>query len=283
MRSETEAAAKYPAVDEVDEAFMVPHDSRAMPRFQGKVILVTGGSSGIGYASAMAFLEEGAKVAITGRDGTRLRNAEKELRRAGEVLAIRGDVSKTADAKRFVTETAKAFGPIDVLVNNSGIYINKPVEDITEEEYDAVMDINLKGTFLCTKYVLPSMVRRKRGAIVNVSSDSGLVGTAGSSVYCASKGGMVLFTKAVALDHAKDGIRVNAVCPGEVETPMLDRDAEASGLSYREYYKRLTAPIPMKRAAKPEEIAKAILFLASDEVPFMTGAALSVDGGATAQ
>ena len=254
-----------------------------MSRFGGRVVLVTGSSSGIGYATAEAFLEEGAKVAITGRDAARLKRAEKALKRLGKVFAIQGDVSVAADVKRFVTETTKSLGSIDVLVNNAGIYVNKPVEEFSEEEYDAVMDINLKGTFLCTKYVIPSMVRRKRGAIVNVASDSGLVGTAGSSVYCASKGGMVLFTKAVALDHAKDGIRVNAVCPGEVETPMLDRDAEASGLGYREYYKRLVAPIPMKRAAKPEEIAKAILFLASDEVPFMTGAALSVDGGATAQ
>ncbi len=254
-----------------------------MKRFDGRVVLVTGGSSGIGYATAKAFLEEGAKVAIVGRDAKRLAKAERTLRGSGKVLAVRGDVSKAPDAKRLVSETAKAFGPIDVLVNNAGIYLSKPVEAITEKEYDAVMDINLKGTFLCTKYVLPSMVRRKRGAIVNVASDSGIVGTAGSSVYCASKGGMVLFTKAVALDHAGHGIRVNAICPGEVETPMLDRDAEASGLGYRTYYDRLVAPIPMKRAAKPEEIAKAILFLASDDVPFMTGAALTADGGATAQ
>lgn len=283
MGPATGEAAKYPAVYEVHEAFMALRDTWAMRRFQGKVVLVTGGSSGIGYATAEAFLAEGAKVAITGRDADRLKNADKRLRRQGEVLTIRGDVSNSADAKRFVSETTKALGPIDVLVNNAGIYINKPVETFTEREYDELMDINLKGTFLCTKYVIPSMVRRKRGAIVNVSSDSGLVGTAGSSVYCASKGGMILFTKAVALDHAKDGIRVNAICPGEVETPMLERDAVASGLGYREYYKRLTSPIPLQRAAKPEEIAKAILFLASDEVPFMTGAALSVDGGATAQ
>ena len=264
-------------------SYIAARDSPSMKRFEGRVVLVTGGSSGIGYAAAKAFLEEGAKVAITGRDPGRLAQAEKSLRRLGRVLAVRGDVSKAADAKRFVSETAKALGPIDVLVNNAGVYLNKPVESITEQEYDAVMDINLKGTFLCTKYALPSMVRRKRGAIVNVASDSGIVGTAGSSVYCASKGGMVLFTKAVALDHAGDGIRVNSICPGEVETPMLDRDAKASGLGYAAYYRRLVAPIPMKRAAKPEEIARAILFLASDEVPFMTGSALSVDGGATAQ
>ena len=254
-----------------------------MRRFEGKVVLLTGGSSGIGYATAEAFLKEGAKVAITGRNATRLGHAAKALGKSGEILAIRGDVSKSEDAKRFVSETAKALGPIDVLVNNAGIYMNKPVEAFTEREYDALMDVNMKGTFLCTKYAIPSMVRRGRGAIVNVSSDSGVVGTAGSSVYCASKGAVVLFTKSVALDHAKDGIRVNAVCPGEVETPMLERDAEASGLGYENYYEKLVAQIPMKRAATAEEIAKAILFLASDEASFMTGSAMSVDGGSTAR
>ena len=254
-----------------------------MRRFDGSVVLVTGGSSGIGLATARAFLQEGAKVAITGRDEARLRHAARELARHGEVVAIRGDVSKAADAKRFVAETERRLGPVDVLVNNAGIYVNKPVEAFTEAEYDRVMDINMKGAFLCTKHVLASMLRRRRGTIVNVSSDSGLVGTAGSSVYCASKGAMVLFTKAVALDHARDGIRVNAICPGEVDTPMLDRDADASGLGKDEYVRQLVAPIPLKRAARPEEIAQAILYLAGPESSFMTGAALSVDGGSTAQ
>jgi len=125
------------------------------------------------------------------------------------------------------------------------------------------------------------MIRRKRGNIINVASDSGLVATPLSSAYCASKGGLVLFTRVLAVDHARDGIRANAICPGNVETPMLDRDAQASGLGQKEYHRRLVASVPQKRAARPEEIARAILFLASDEVPFMTGAAMSVDGGWT--
>ncbi len=253
-----------------------------MGRFEGRVVLITGGSSGIGYATAKAFLEEGAKVAITGRDAARLERALSELSKHGSVLAVRGDVAKAADARRMVSETTKRLGPIDVLVNNAGIYINKPVESFSEREYDEVMDINMKGTFLCTKYALEGMTKRKRGAIVNVASDSGLVGTAGSSVYCASKGAMVLFTKAVALDHAKDGVRVNAICPGEVRTPMLEKDAAESGRGFEEYYRRLVAPIPMKRAATADEVARGILFLACDESSFMTGAALSVDGGSTA-
>ena len=253
-----------------------------MGRFDGRVVLVTGGSSGIGYAAAKAFLEEGAKVAITGRDAARLQRAEEELARSGTVLAIRGDVAKAEDARRMVTETTKKLGPLDVLVNNAGIYLNKPIESFSEREYDDVMDINMKGTFLCTKFAIPGMVKRKRGAIVNVSSDSGLVGAAGSSVYSASKGAMVLFTKSVALDHAKDGIRVNVICPGEVKTPMMEKDAAESGRGFEEYYQRVVAPIPMKRAATAEEVARGILFLASDEASFMTGAALSVDGGSTA-
>lgn len=254
----------------------------AMARFDGAVVLVTGGSSGIGYATAKAFLEEGAKVAISGRNAARLARAEKELGRLGTVLAIRGDVAQAEDAKRMVAETQRKLGPIDVLVNNAGVYINKPVESFSEREYDEIMDINMKGAFLTTKYAIPGMVKRKRGAIVNVSSDSGLVGTAGSSVYCASKGAMVLFTKAVALDHAKDGVRVNVICPGEVKTPMLERDVAASGRGFEEYYRRLVEPIPMKRAATADEVARGILFLASEEASFMTGTALSVDGGSTA-
>lgn len=252
-----------------------------MRRFDGAAVLVTGGSSGIGLATARAFLEEGARVAITGRDEKRLRKARADLSALGKAVAIRGDVSKPADAKRFVAQATRSLGPLDVLVNNAGIYINRPIVELTESEYDRVLDINLKGAWLCTKYVLPGMIERGRGAIVNVASDSGLVGTAGSSAYCASKGGMVLLTMAVALEVAGRGIRVNAVCPGEVDTPMLWAEAEASGKGDA-YYAELFAPIPMKRAAKPEEVASAILFLASDEAGFMTGAAMSVDGGSTA-
>ncbi len=270
-----------PARRATSELFIRLRDTRAMRRFERQVVLITGGSSGIGYATAQAFLEEGARVAINGRNATRLKRAEASLRALGEVLTIRGDVAKASDARRLVSETTKGLGPIDVLVNNAGIYIYKSLVKKTEREYDQEMDINLKGTFLCSKYVLPGMVRRRRGVIVNVSSESALVASAGTAVYCASKAGMVLLTMDIALEHAKDGIRANAVCPGEVVTPMMERDAEASGLGFKEYYRRLVAPIPMHRAAKPEEIARVILFLASDDSSFMTGAAVTVDGGAS--
>ncbi|OGS48058.1 MAG: hypothetical protein A3K68_05195 [Euryarchaeota archaeon RBG_16_68_13] len=253
-----------------------------MRRFEGRVVLVTGGSSGIGFATAKAFLGEGARVAITGRDAKRLARARRDLSAEGKVLSVQGDVSKPADAKRFVFRTTRDLGPIDVHVNNAGIYINRPIVDLTVSEYDRVMDINLKGAWLCTKYALPGMIKRRHGVIINVASDSGLVGTAGSSAYCASKGGMVLMTYAIALEVAQHGIRVNAVCPGEVDTPMLRREAEASGRGDK-YYEELFDPIPLKRAATPEEVARVILFLASDEASFMTGAAMSVDGGSTAR
>ncbi len=244
-----------------------------MPRFGKQVVLVTGGSSGIGLATAKAFLTEGAKVAISARNLPRLRAATRSLRAMGEVLPIRGDVSKATDARRFATETERRLGPIDVLVNNAGIWIEKYLEAFTETEWDRVMDINLKGAFLCSKYVLP----------VNVSSDSAFLGAPGSAVYGASKAGLLLMTKCMALEHARDGIRVNAICPGEVRTPMMEADARRLGLRFGEYYRRLSARIPMGRAANPDEIARSILFLASDESSFMTGAALSVDGGSTAR
>ncbi len=253
-----------------------------MDRFQGRVVLVTGGSSGIGFATAKAFLEEGASVAILARSAGRLQKAAQDLRAFGEVVALRGDVSKPTDARRFVSEATRRLGPADVLVNNAGVYLNKPLHKVTEGEYDRVIDINLKGAFLCSKYVLPGMMRRKRGAIVNVASNAAFVGEVGASVYCASKGGMVLLTQAMALDYAKFGIRVNAICPGEVETPMLWREAEASGLGKR-YYEQIFAPIPMRRAGTPEEVAQAVLFLASDAASYMTGAAVALDGGVTAQ
>src|SRR6266566_691929 len=152
-----------------------------MTRFEQHVVLITGGSSGIGFATANAFLEEGAKVAITGRNVARLDRAVRRLGSPGRVLGIPGDVSKAADAKRFVVRTERTLGPLDVLVNNAGIYVQKSTEDLTEREWDSVLDINLKGAFLCTKYALPGMIRRRRGNIINVASDSALVATPLSS------------------------------------------------------------------------------------------------------
>jgi len=251
-------------------------------KLNGKVALITGGSEGMGYVTAELFLCEGANVVITGRSTDKGARAAKKLSRLGEVEFVRADVSRPADAKRMVERTVKRFGRIDILFNNAGIYLEKPVEDTSVEEWDQVIDINLKGTFLASKYAVPHMKRQGGGVIINNSSDAGLVGNRSCAAYCASKGGVTIMTKAMALDYAKHNIRVNSVNPGTIDTPMLQREAEASG-NVRAYLKRTDEDHPIGRMGQPEEVARAVLFLASDESSFVTGAALSVDGGLTAQ
>jgi len=251
-------------------------------KLKGKVALITGGTEGMGYATAELFLNEGAMVAITGRSGEKGRRALRSLRKHGEVIYIQGDVSRTADAKRMVSETVSQFGRIDILFNNAGIYIEKTTEDTTEEEWDRVIDINLKGTFLVSKYAIPHMKKQRSGVIINNSSDAGLIGNRSCPAYCASKGAVTIMTKAMALDYAKHGIRVNCVNPGTIDTPMLVREAETSA-DTAEYLRRMDAQSPIGRVGRPEEVARAVLFLASDESSFVTGAALSIDGGTTAQ
>lgn len=251
-------------------------------RLEGKVALITGGTEGIGFATAELFLKEGAKVVITGRSREKGEKALRSLRRFGEVAFVQGDVSKDADAKKMVESTVKRYGRIDILFNNAGVYLEKLAEDMSEEEWDRIIDTNLKGTFLVSKYAIPYMKRQRSGAIINNSSDAGLVGNPSCPAYCASKGGVTIMTKAMALDYAKYNIRVNCVNPGCVDTPMLAQEARASGRP-RAYMKRMRESHPIGRVAKPEEVAYAVLFLASDDASFVTGAALSVDGGITAQ
>jgi NAD(P)-dependent dehydrogenase (short-subunit alcohol dehydrogenase family) len=248
----------------------------------GKVALITGGSDGLGYATAELFLREGAKVVISGRRPAKGSEAVKRLRKYGDIAFVRGDVSIAADAKKMVDRTIKMHGRIDILFNNAGIYIEKPVEDMTEEEWDQVIDINLKGTFLVTKFTIPHMKQQGGGVIVNNSSDAGLIGNRSCPAYCASKGAITVMTKALALDYAHDNIRVNSVHPATVDTEMLAREARASG-NRREYLRKENEKHPIGRIGRPEEVARAVLFLASDESSFVTGASLSVDGGMTAQ
>jgi NAD(P)-dependent dehydrogenase (short-subunit alcohol dehydrogenase family) len=251
-------------------------------RFNGRVVLVTGGSEGMGFAAARAFLEEGAKVVITGRDETKGARAIEALGEKGPVRFVRGDVSIADDAERMVEETVNAFGRIDVLFNNAGVYLEKLAEDTSEAEWDRVIDINLKGTFLVSRYAIPHMRRQGGGAIVNNSSDAGLVGNRLCPAYCASKGGVTIMTKAMALDYARFNIRVNCVNPGCVDTPMLAHEAESSDDPLK-FMERADADHPIGRVGRAEEVASAVLFLASDDSSFITGAALSVDGGLTAQ
>jgi len=251
-------------------------------RLPDKVALITGGTSGIGEATALLFSQEGARVAITGRSldrGERL--AGKIEAAGGQAIFLQSDVRSAEQCRRAVDETLKAFGRLDVLFNNAGVYYPHTALDCTEEEWDQQIDVNLKGTFLMSKYVLPRMIEQGGGVIINNSSGWGLVGGDAAVAYCASKGGVVLLTKAMAIDHGRQGIRVNCICPGDVDTPMLPEDARMRGLKWQDYLAG-AANRPMGRVGTSDEIARAVLFLASGDSSFMTGAALVVDGGGTA-
>jgi NAD(P)-dependent dehydrogenase (short-subunit alcohol dehydrogenase family) len=266
-------------------SYFVPMPIRVwsiLMKLKGKVALITGGTEGMGYATAELFLREGAKVAISGRSEEKGAEAGRKLGPMGDVIFIRGDVSMDADAKKMVQETVDRFGRIDVVFNNAGVYLEKVAEATSEAEWDRVIDINLKGTFLVSKHAVPHMKRQGSGVIINNSSDAGLVGNRACAAYCASKGGVTIMTKAMALDYAKDNIRVNCVNPGVIDTPMVAQEvAKASDKAGCERQMNLDHPIG--RIGQPEEVAKAVLFLASNEASFITGAALSVDGGLTAQ
>jgi NAD(P)-dependent dehydrogenase (short-subunit alcohol dehydrogenase family) len=251
-------------------------------RLENKVALITGGTSGIGEATAILFAKEGARVAITGRNEPRGCDiADKIIRDGGQAIFIRTDVRSAEQCVQAVNETLRAYGSLDILFNNAGVFFPHTTVECTEEEWDLQMDVNLKGTFLMSKAALPSMIERRRGVIVNNSSGWGIAGGDSAVAYCASKGGVVLLTKAMAIDHGPQGIRVNCVCPGDVDTPMLPEDARMRGLKW-ETYLAGCANRPLGRIGTTGEIAKAVLFLASDDSSFMTGAALVVDGGGIA-
>jgi len=251
-------------------------------RLQDKVALITGGTSGIGEATAILFAKEGAKIAVTGRNQTR-GNAitERITRNGGHAVFTPLDVRKNNDCRLAVDEILRAFGRIDILFNNAGVFYPHTTLDCSEEEWDEQIDINLKGTFLMSKAVLPHMIERGSGVIINNSSGWGIVGGDAAVAYCASKGGVVLLSKAMAIDHGRQGIRVNCICPGDVDTPMLAEDARMRGMKWEDYLTSC-ANRPLGRIGAANEIAKAALFLASDDSSFMTGATLVVDGGGTA-
>ena len=251
-------------------------------RLQDKVALITGGTSGIGEATAVLFAKEGAKVAITGRNEKRGHAViEQILNGGGQAIFLRTDVRKAAECRRAVDETVSSFGRLDILFNNAGIFYPHTALDCSEEEWDLQIDVNLKGTFLMSKFALPGMIEQGSGVIINNSSGWGIVGGDAAIAYCASKGGVVLLTKAMAIDHGRQGIRVNCICPGDVDTPMLAEDAKARRLSYADYMQGASNR-PLGRVGTPQELARAALFLASDDSSFMTGAALVVDGGGIA-
>jgi NAD(P)-dependent dehydrogenase (short-subunit alcohol dehydrogenase family) len=251
-------------------------------RLNGKVAIITGGTSGIGEATAVLFAREGAKVAITGRNQERGEKIVSHItNNGGQAIFLKCDVRFADQCRGSIEQTLAKFSQLDILFNNAGIYLPQTVLECSEDEWDLTMDINLKGTFLMSKHALPGMIARGSGVIINNSSGWGLVGGDKAVSYCASKGGVVLLTKAMAIDHGPQGIRVNCICPGDVDTPMLPVDAQMRGLG-RDEYMAGAANRPMGRVGTAEEIAKAALFLASDESSFMTGASLVVDGGGTA-
>jgi NAD(P)-dependent dehydrogenase (short-subunit alcohol dehydrogenase family) len=251
-------------------------------RLNDRVALITGGTSGIGEATALLFAKEGAEVTITGRNRERGAAVVQRIKDIGpEAVFVHADVSEAGDCRRAVEETMEAFGRLDILFNNAGVFYPHTTLECSEKEWDEQIDINLKGTFLMSKFVLPVMIAQRRGVIINNASGWGIVGGDHAVAYCASKGGVVLMTKAMAIDHGAQGIRINCVCPGDVETPMLPADAKIRGQKWDDYLAGC-AQRPLGRVGTAEEIAKAVLFLASDDSSFMTGAALVVDGGGTA-
>jgi NAD(P)-dependent dehydrogenase (short-subunit alcohol dehydrogenase family) len=248
-------------------------------KLENQVALITGGNRGIGLATARLFMQEGARVAIAGRDAEMGRAALSTLPGA---IFLAGDVQRAADCARLVQETVRAFGGLSILFNNAGIILrNRNVEATTEEEWDAQMDTNAKSVYLMSRAAIPHLRAAGGGVIVNSASYVGLVGFPGLAAYAASKGAVVNLTRAMALDHAQENIRVNCICPGSVETDMIHAAWQAYG-DVDQAARVWAAKHPMNRIASPEEIARVVLFLASAESSFVTGAAVPVDGGITA-
>ncbi|MDP4004079.1 glucose 1-dehydrogenase [Methylobacterium sp. NEAU K] len=243
-------------------------------RFVGKVAFVTGAASGIGRATAVAFAGEGARVALVDRTEDALRHTAQAIRDAGgEPLTIACDVSRPDEVEAAVARTVAAFGRLDIAFNNAGVENTAaPVAEIALDAWDRILDINLRGTFVCMKHEIAQMLRQGGGVVVNTSSGAGIRGVAGGASYAASKHAVIGLTKSAALDYAKSRIRVNAILPGNIETPMMDR------FTGGDLQKAIDLE-PVGRLGRPEEIAEAVLWMSSDLGAFVTGASISVDGG----
>lgn len=246
--------------------------------YEGQVALVTGAASGIGLATARAFAQSGAVVALADWDADSVEKAAAALAKEGhKTLAIRCDVSDEAEVEAMITETVARWGHLDVAYNNAGVQnVLAETADTTREDYDRVMGVNLRGIWNCMKFELQHMRQQGKGAIVNCSSLGGLVGGAERGIYHAAKHGILGFTKSAALEYAARGIRVNAVCPGLIWTPMADQMV-AGGQG--DALKGMEKSIPMGRVGRPEEIADAVLWLCSDAASYVTGQSISIDGG----
>jgi len=249
---------------------------------EGKRALITGGASGIGRATALLFACEGAAVAVADVDQARGQAVAQEiLRDGGRAVFVRCDVTQAADCRQAVEQTVDELGGLDILFNNAGIIRRATVLETTEAEWDRVMAVNVKSIFLLSKHAIPFMARAGGGVIVNTASGWGLVGGRNAISYCASKGAVVNMTRAMALDHGEQNIRVNCICPGDTDTPMLQNEARQLGETDEQFLAE-AAQRPLRRIGRPEDIARAALYLTSDASSFVTGTALVVDGGGLA-
>ena len=252
-------------------------------RLVGKVAIITGAGAGIGRAAALLFAKEGAEVVVADCDSERGAETVSMIREdGGKATSVQVDVAKAADAERMARTTVEAYGKLDILVNNAGIYTQGSVVEMTEGDWDRILDVNLKGVFLCSKYCIPEMIKGGGGSIVNIGSEAGIVGIKNQVAYNVSKSGVIALTKSTAIDFAAHNIRVNCVCPGTTETPLVKAALEKApdpAAARRD----VEESRPANRLGRPEEIAAGILYLASDESPYATGSILSVDGGYTAQ
>lgn len=245
--------------------------------FEGKVALVTGGSSGIGCATAIAFAKQGAKIVVADWKEDENQETLKQIGKAGsEGIFIRCDVSKSQEVKAMMSKIITEYGKLDFAFNNAGIEGSMAsVHECSEENWDKTISVNLKGVWLCMKYEIPQMLKQGKGVIVNTSSVAGLIGFAGLPAYVSSKHAIIGLTKTAALENAKTGIRVNAVCPGVIKTAMIDRITGKDKAAEKQY----EGMEPVGRMGKPEEIAEAVTWLCSDAASFITGVALPADGG----